>query len=223
MILKHKSQCDKINTLLALLSRFISSSISSRAINYGHIDVHYKEVVPHSLYTLENSTVTFYCGSSSPVRWTFLDHRSEDVRQLLLEKHQQGPKQITFNNAGVSDSGLYYCNGTYGSENFSIQFNLNVYKSTQKAMLVPNWVEVVAGGSITLSCGSDAPVEWFSRYMLYQDKVAQNNALTLFNLYRKHSGKYVCRGILKLITLTMVFHRTAIVYVNSTVRILPAI
>ncbi len=140
--------------MFALLSCLVTSFTPGGAINYEYIDVHYKEVVPHSIEALENSTVTFYCGSSSPVRWTFIDDWSDDVSQLLLKKHLQGPKQITFKNIGINDTTIYYCNGTYGSETFSVQFILTVYKSAPIATVVPDWVEVVAGGSITLSCGA---------------------------------------------------------------------
>ena len=60
--------------------------------------------------------------------------------------------------------------------------------------MVPSWVEISAGGSVTLLCGSDGPVERFSVHISHQDKLIKNKTLTLFNLQRKHSGQYFCRG-----------------------------
>ncbi len=48
--------------------------------------------------------------------------------------------------------------------------------------------------TVTLSCRSVTPTEWFSIHFQHQSKSIEGNSLTLFNLQGEHSGEYICRG-----------------------------
>ncbi len=177
---------------------FISCLVSVWASNWWQIDVLYKEVVPNNVYIFENSSVTFYCGSETPEYWMYsgenLDTPGHDIP--MRQNHVVGRRQLTLHNVRLNDSGLYVCQGYYWCTVFTTHFSIKVYNTTiPKTLVVPNWVEIEAGGSITLLCGSDGPVEWFSPHIMYQDKVVGDKTLTLLNLQRNHSGKYICRGV----------------------------
>lgn len=166
------------------------------ATNWRVIDLYYKDVVPKSVGVFEQSSVTFYCGSSSPVGWSYKSYFSSlDRHQPILQKHLVGSKQIALNDLNEEDSGLYYCNGTYADGYFLSHFEVKVYKTfIPFGNVVPDWIEIVAGGNLTLTCMSNLNVEWFSKYFSDQDKFIWGNSLNLFNLQKKHSGVYACRG-----------------------------
>ncbi len=178
----------------------ISCLVSVWASNWWQIDVHYNmEVVPNNVHIFENSSVTFYCGSETPEYWMYsgenLDTPGHDIP--IRQNHVLVRRQLTLQNVRLNDSGLYVCQGNYGNTTFfTTHFSIKVYNTTiPKTLVVPNWVEIEAGGSITLLCGSDGPVEWFSPHIMHQDKVVGDKTLTLLNLQRNHSGKYICRGV----------------------------
>ncbi len=183
--------------MLSYFVWFTYCVISNSANEMWQIDVPYSEVVPDIIKVLENSSVTIYCGSTSPVHWMYAGKNLDLISRYepLLPKHLQSPKQLTLHNLSRSDIGFYSCLGTNGDTIFSTLFYVIVFNSSiPKTIMVPSWVEISAGGSVTLLCGSDGPVEWFSVHISHQDKLIQNNTLTLFNLQRKHSGQYFCRG-----------------------------
>ncbi len=78
------------------------------------IDVPYSEVVPDIIEVIENSSVTFYCGSTSPVYWMYVGKNLDLISRYepLLPKHLQSPKQLTLHNLSRSDIGFYSCLGT---------------------------------------------------------------------------------------------------------------
>ncbi len=83
--------------------------------------------------------------------------------------------------------------------------------------VIPSWVEVKEGNSITLRCwGSITPVEWAGVHFDNQTKSIDNNSITLYNLQKEHSGRYFCGGIKTNSDLKKtVFHDYAVILVDS--------
>ncbi len=192
--------------------------------NWQTMNLYNKKMIPSSVIdTTENSSVTIYCGSSSRVTWSYSpvlyynESYTPDFR-----RHTMGTKQITLNNLLWRDSGNYYCEGAHEGQDFMVYLLVNVYKEVPKNTVVPNWVEVSEGGSVTLICGSDGPVEWHSVNFRSQKKIIRHNTLTLYDLKKKHSGQYVCRGTRRVKRrghyFTRVFHSVALVIVEGVIH-----
>ena len=83
--------------------------------------------------------------------------------------------------------------------------------------VIPSWVEAKEGNSITLRCGgSIKPVEWACVHFDNKTKSIDNNAITLYNLQKEHSGRYFCRGIKTNSDLKKtIFHDYAVILVDS--------
>ncbi len=69
-------------------------------------------------------------------------------------------------------------------------------------------------GTVTLTCFSGSPVEWFSVHFNTQKRDIQDYTLTLYNLQEHHSGEYLCRGTH---TNTHIFHAVTTIVVAGTV------
>ncbi len=207
-----------------------SCCIVTSTANWGVIDIYYKEVVPLSVEVFEKSSVTLYCGSSSPVQWMYMPSYCSTY-QSILQHHLKGSKQITLQNLKTVDSGLYYCNGTYEGGTFSSFVDLIVHKGfVPKGRIVPDRVEIAAGGNVTLTCSSNDKVEWFSEHIAHQDKIIGYNYLELFNLQKEHSGLYFCRGthyqyneLWDLDFMPHLFHSSASIIVDSTINRIKAV
>ncbi len=191
---------------------------SSTCEDWQTINIYNKMVVPNRIYTIENSSVTIYCGSSSPVYWAH--HFNGPYWPNIEDRHTLGTNQITLNKLLQRDSGFYYCNGVHEGQAFNVSALMIVYDRVPKSKVVPNWVEVLEGSSVTLYCGNS--VEWFSVNFGSQNKTIRNNTLTLYNLRKKHSGQYVCRGVdrfkMSRHPFTSVFHSVALIVVEGVVR-----
>ncbi len=205
---------------------FITSSTGK---NWRTINIYNKMVTPNKVCSTQNSSVTIYCGSSSPVSWMYLPVIPSNGAQVPdFRRHTARMKQITLNKLLWTDSGIYYCKGTHEGQAFIIHTVVLVHNGIPKNQVVPNWVEVSEGASVTLTCGSYSPVEWFSVNFRSQNKTIRYNTLTLYNLMKKHSGQYVCRGTNKKVRLngftisghyfTSVFHSQALIVVEGIVH-----
>ncbi len=88
----------KFNMTLILVLQ-IYFIVSSTGEDWQTINIYNKMVVPDMVYTTENASVTIYCGSSSPVIWTYLPaHHSNGPYSLnYLDVHTAGTNQITLN------------------------------------------------------------------------------------------------------------------------------
>ena len=87
----------KFNMTLILVLQ-IYFIVSSTGEDWQTINIYNKMVVPDMVYTTENASVTIYCGSSSPVTWTYLPaHHSNGPYSLNLDVHTAGTNQITLN------------------------------------------------------------------------------------------------------------------------------
>ncbi len=168
--------------LYGFLSIFLISRVTSNGrTNRQQIEVRIKEVVPMFLFVPENSSTNIYCGShSSAVNWAFATKYPWIVSfsRHLLSKHSKGFKQVTLNNLKKSDSGFYICRGTDTDEHFTIfskvtvlgNFFAEIQKENNFGNISPNWVEVPRNGTVTLTCFSGSPVEWFSVHFNTQKK-----------------------------------------------------
>ncbi len=175
---------------------------------------------PNGAIVFQGSTVNVYCGSTSPVNWTF-HHNYElanyDIGLPISNRHIKGDKNITLVYLKIEDTGDYYCHGLADNHYFISQIYIEVVSVAIIGEVIPNWVEVKEGSSVTLTCGSVKPVEWFSVNIEPQNKTIQGNTITLHNLKKEHSGRYLCRGI----DGEIVFHISSVILVDSYVVRVP--
>ncbi len=181
-----------------LMFTYISRSVFGK--NWDSILVFPTFVKPDRLKVLEESSVTVYCGSSSAVYWSFVSIQDGFYAlghlTSLSAQHLQRNRSLTLNNLLLRDSGMYYCNGTYSNRKFVAPLPVWVKESPEYGSVYPNWVEAPVNGSVILTCGSLEPVMWFSVHWRYLQKHVGNNSVTLYNLQKEHSGRYVCRGVM---------------------------
>jgi len=212
--------------LLIWLVYFLTSSCTR---NWQEIEVHIAEIVPRYLVVEENSTFNLYCGSnSSALHWTF-KARSLDVwntsTRPISSKHSIGLKQLTLNNIKYDeDNGDYYCNWRspqgqlfqgYSRVSVVNKRNLELYQNKHLGQISPNFTEVSSNTTVTLTCYSSTPVEWFSIHLAKLKIETGANSLTLLNIQNEHSGEHLCRG--SYATYGHIFHARALVYVDGTV------
>ncbi len=174
-------------------SLLCNSFITAHGRDWQRISVRLGRITPTRATLHERSSIIIRCGSSSQVNWTyatFMDHYAES----LSNKHDNNNESLGLLDLLYNDSGFYYCEGLKGRRPFLSWFTLNVWQITPFGLVVPNWIEVSKGDSVTLSCGSFNEVLWFSIHYYEQNKTVGHRTLTLHNLQEKHSGPYTCRG-----------------------------
>ncbi len=199
---------------------FVSSSLVVGR-NYSVIDLLFQRMAPPNGATVfEGATINVYCGSSSPVNWTF--HHNYDIRPRNIglpvsNRHIKGDKNITLVHLEVNDSGDYYCHGMANNEHFSIQIYIEVTRIVIVGIVIPNWVEAEEGSSATLHCGSVKRVMWNGVHLSSQNKTIRGNIITLYNLKKEHSGRYFCRGF----DMEGIFQESAYVLVDAYVARIP--
>ena len=79
--------------------------------DWRNITVYQGSVRPHAVDIFEGTPVTAYCGSSSPVNWTFIPVFSVVPKQIS-NRHVKDYNQITLFHLLENDTGLYICWGT---------------------------------------------------------------------------------------------------------------
>ncbi len=187
--------------------------------NWSRIPVYVGHIVPRYVVIEEKTPLTLYCGSRSAVNWTFMPdylpigHRR---RFSLPERHRIGYKNVSLFNLYAVDSGFYYCEGLGHDLNFLIYMQVKVVNYVSFGQVLPTRIEVTGGSSVTLKCGSVKPVEWFGVNYYEQKKTIEGNILTLHQLKKEHSGRYMCRGYNHLIK--SIFHCSTIIIVDSNVE-----
>ncbi len=172
---------------------------------------------PYAVVMFEGNTLTIYCGSSSQVNWTF--HHDYDLNYNatrgfpVSSNHIIGYKNITLVNLQKKNSGDYYCHGMVKNDTLLMSIYVLVMDAPLLGDVIPNWIEVSDGESVTLICGSARPIEWYGVHIHTQNKSVRGNRLTLFNLKRQHSGLYLCWGYAE----ESLFHSEAKILVDSLV------
>ncbi len=185
------------------------------------------DVIPEDFDILEGTPVKSYCGSLSPVVWTY--SRNENVGEgdidissrddPLPSGFRLGNNTVILTNLSELDSGSFNCIGTYHdhekrTKRFRNWFSVKVWSEIQVGLVLPSIIEVSESENVTLTCGSTKQVEWFGLTLPDQQKSVTNNTLTLWNLSKEFSGPYICRGTL---ISRKIFHSRSIVLVDLQV------
>ncbi len=205
----------------------ISFVTSSGRRNWQHVDVYMHSLIPRLLLVEEDSSANIYCGSYSPaMNWTYLnislgwDHSEHHP---VLSKHSKEWKQLRLNDLKEGDSGFYSCRGRDNGQFFELYSLVTVIRKhgvlqylQYHGNISPNWIEVSKNSTVTLTCYSSNPVEWYGVHLNSQNKYIGEYTLTLFNLKGKHSGEYICRGFYADIR-TQIFHATSRIVVDGIV------
>ncbi len=203
----------------------ISFVRSSGRRNWQHIDVYMHSLIPKFLLVEEDSSANIYCGSYSPaMNWTYSNISLGWDHQPVLSKHRKGWKQLRLNDLKEGDSGLYTCRGRDNGQFFELLSLVTVIRKHVGVLhylhyhgnISPNWIEVSKNSTVTLTCYSSKPVEWYGVHLNSQNKYISEYTLTLFNLKGQHSGQYICRGLDADIR-TQIFHATSRIIVDGIV------
>ena len=186
------------------------------ARNWRRIPLYLRSVKPKVVNIFENSSVTIYCGSSSPVKWSYVPYVKNDpfseIEFTISMRHRRGYKNISLINLLHNESGIYTCEGTHGNHFFRKSLYVLV-DLARVGQVIPNWIEVPSGNSVKLSCMSFNRAEWFG-INIHNQNATQLNELILYNIRVEDSGPYVCRGFRHGLN---VFHAYAHVIVDGYV------
>ncbi len=192
--------------------------------DWRHILAPVYHVYPEYVDVLEGMKVKLYCGSSSPVNWSFTPLYWSLAWKLTLPLHTLAgrflvsDRIVTIMNILKNNSGHYNCEGKYDRVPFFHSSPVKVYTEVLYGQVLPNWMVTYEGDSVRLSCGSIKPVEWFSTHFYSQNTTLESNTVTIHDIRKEHSGPYVCRGVS---VLRNIFHDTALIIVNSYFDIVP--
>ncbi len=89
--------------------------------NWRKIVVYYAEMKPLSIVTLEGRSIKCYCGSSTPVYWTY-----GQSKLLLPGRHFLENTTLILNNLSRFDTGLYGCKGSYLNDSETVPFEKHI-------------------------------------------------------------------------------------------------
>ncbi len=203
---------------------FVLLVIHSDTRNWQHIEVYLGEVIPKYVYLEKNSAVTLYCGCNASAVYRTFRRRILPLNSSgtpVSNKHVKKSKQLALVNLTTEDTGLYSCSWTSGGRDFEslgsvVWISSNYADLFSLGVAVPSWVEVSQNSTVTLSCRSVTPTEWFSVHFQHQSKSIEGNSLTLFNLQGEHSGEYICRGSYYNREHHVIFHAKSRVIVYGT-------
>ncbi len=187
--------------------------------DWQYIDVQPESLQPTGIVHLfEGASLTIYCGSASPAYWSF-----DSYRWPVVNRHSIEYRSIKLNNLEIKDSGTYYCYGTNADTRFVEDVQIAVFLNRSYGLsgkVIPSWVEIPENGSVTLFCDSAGPLEWKSLHFHGMQKKIEGKTLTLYNLQKHHSGRYICRGIIYYSNnkRRSIFHNSATIIVDGIVR-----
>ena len=182
---------------------FISQcSLYNGFIDWRRIDVVLMRVVPTNIEVLEGTQAAIHCGSSTEASWSYGGQKPIHwLHYPLNSRHIIRNNTLILINLRKEESGHYYCHGTginintrntSSNHSFSRSMIVKVFKKIAIGRMLPSRVEVSAGDSVSLTCGSYKWVRWIG---LYLDEFTQTNTIIIQNLTRKDSGRYLCRGV----------------------------
>ncbi len=184
--------------LLLLISQ---CSLYNGFIDWRRIDVYLTSVVPTKIEVLEGTQAAIHCGSSTEASWSYGGQNYGGHNYPLNSRHIIRNNTLILINLREEESGYYNCHGTginmnindiFSNYSFSKPMIVEVFKKIAMGTMLPNRVEVSAGDSVSLTCGSYKRVRWIG---LYLDEFTQSNTIIVQNLTREDSGRYLCRGV----------------------------
>ncbi len=209
---------------LCQLMLYLHSTLLVHSKDWNDRKVYLKCIEPQSVNVLERNPVRVYCGSTSPVNWTYNSSPLAFPREGLIDatvhsRHEIGHKEITLIDLLQNDTGYYNCHGKFYNTLFKKHIYVLVMKHPVIGLVTPSLMEASRGGSVTLHCGSAESVEWFSVHYQNQTKSLRGNSLTLYYLRKEHTGVYVCRGRRERTTSgRTIFHAKAIIFVDNVIQ-----
>lgn len=185
---------------------------------WTNIPIYHSQVVPWRVRMFENTPIRLYCGSLSPVTWTYFKEHLP-----IPTEYQADNNSIKLMNLKEHHSGTYYCHGTYRNKankitTFKNYILIHVKKQVDYGEVLPSKVILSEGSDLIIRCGSKRPAEWVSMNSFNKYSIEQGNTLSLKNLTKEHSGPYLCRGVNHLNNL---FHAKAIIFVNPNIQSIP--
>ncbi|XP_016094272.1 myelin-associated glycoprotein-like [Sinocyclocheilus grahami] len=139
--------------------------------------------------------LTLSCSSDANPAVNYTWYRDTE-RPLNLV--QTGPN-LTINNTDPTDSGRYYCRAEnkHGTQKTSALLDIQYAPKNTSAHVNPAGL-VLEGGSVTLSCSSDANpavnYTWYRDIERPLNPVQTGPNLTINNTDSTHSGQYYCRA-----------------------------
>uniref|UniRef100_A0A3Q2FF17 Ig-like domain-containing protein n=1 Tax=Cyprinodon variegatus TaxID=28743 RepID=A0A3Q2FF17_CYPVA len=143
----------------------------------------------------EGSSVTLRCSSEAnpPANYTWYKKTQTSTLQPLIRA-----SEFLLNNIQSSDSGEYYCEAENQlGKRRSTNLNVDVkYPPRRPSVSVNPPGEIVVGGSVTLTCSSDANPE--PSYSWYKDNlmmpVGHGGVFHFTAVRSEDSGTYYCRA-----------------------------
>ncbi|KAL1275312.1 hypothetical protein QQF64_034935, partial [Cirrhinus molitorella] len=141
---------------------------------------------------LEGRSVTLSCSSDANPAVNYTWYRDTE----LLNPVQTGPN-LTINNTNSTHSGRYYCTAEnkHGTQNRSVLLDVQYVPKNISVWISPAGL-VLEGGSVTLSCSSDANpavnYTWYRDTEGLLNPVQTGPNLTINNTNSTHSGRYYC-------------------------------
>ncbi|XP_053085280.1 sialoadhesin-like [Pangasianodon hypophthalmus] len=153
-------------------------------------------VVLSSGHTVEGGSVTLSCSSdANPPVLTYSWFKQRAAADTLLTTGQN----YTISNISSQHSGLYYCtaHNQLGQHNSTPKRLDVLYSPKNTSAVVLSSGDTVEGGSVTLSCSSDAnpPVltySWFKQRAAADTLLTTGQNYSISNISSQHSGLYYC-------------------------------
>uniref|UniRef100_A0A8C1MEP2 Ig-like domain-containing protein n=1 Tax=Cyprinus carpio TaxID=7962 RepID=A0A8C1MEP2_CYPCA len=149
-------------------------------------------VLPSSS-VLEGSSVTLTCSSDAnpAVNYTWSRESEGQMEQL------QTGDTLTFARIHLKHRGWYYCTAQnqHGTQNSSVMLNIQ-YAPKNTSVSVSTSSSVLEGGSVTLTCSSDANpavnYTWSRESEGQMEQLQTGDTLTFDRIDLKHRGWYYC-------------------------------
>ncbi|XP_041662103.1 B-cell receptor CD22-like [Cheilinus undulatus] len=161
---------------------------------YAHVDVKYAPKPPSvsvspSAEIKEGGSVTLTCSSDANPAATYAWYKTPYSQPLSTKN------RLYFRSIKASDSGEYYCTAknSLGQESGSVTVDVKYAPKPPSVSVSPS-AEIKEGGSVTLTCSSDAnPAATYAWYKTpYSPHLSTRNRLYFRSIKASDSGEYYC-------------------------------
>ncbi|XP_047433574.1 Fc receptor-like protein 2 isoform X2 [Mugil cephalus] len=140
---------------------------------------------------MENTSVTLTCNTDAKPAANYTWYKDN-------QKLRRPSKSYEFISISPADSGKYFCKSEnrHGQINSSFHFVDVQYPPRRPSVSVSSSGEIVEGGSVTLTCSSDAnPAATYTWYKENEDSPkASGQTFTIADSRPEHSGNYYCEA-----------------------------